>query len=136
MNDRRARAFDEDATCAFCQEGLGTPHHVVFECPVFVHQRKEAKVMKLLEEIPACVQTFGLGVQFPEKLAPSEEISAGVTSDTILFTDGSGKHPAEPTHRKCGCGVSGETTQLAYPLPGCWQSVYKAELHAIMIACE
>eukprot|EP00971_Amphidinium_carterae_P129284 2560748-Amphidinium_carterae.1 len=25
---------------------------------------------------------------------------------------------------------------MAYPLPGCWQSVYKAELHAIMLACE
>eukprot|EP00971_Amphidinium_carterae_P254119 5044865-Amphidinium_carterae.1 len=23
-----------------------------------------------------------------------------------------------------------------YPLPGCWQSVYRAELHAIVIACE
>eukprot|EP00971_Amphidinium_carterae_P044940 883544-Amphidinium_carterae.4 len=25
---------------------------------------------------------------------------------------------------------------LSYPLPGCWQSVYRAELHAIMVACE
>eukprot|EP00971_Amphidinium_carterae_P100535 1988565-Amphidinium_carterae.1 len=73
---------------------------------------------------------------FPEKLAPSDEIQAGTTTDMLLLTDGSGKHPAEPTHRKCGCGVSGETTQLSYPLPGCWQSVYKAELHAIMVACE
>eukprot|EP00971_Amphidinium_carterae_P012424 244703-Amphidinium_carterae.1 len=24
----------------------------------------------------------------------------------------------------------------SYPLPGCWQSVYRAELHAIMVACE
>eukprot|EP00971_Amphidinium_carterae_P079628 1575809-Amphidinium_carterae.1 len=51
-------------------------------------------------------------------------------------TEAASKHPAEPTHRKCGCGISGETTKLAYPLPGCWQSVYNAELHAIMIACE
>eukprot|EP00971_Amphidinium_carterae_P011140 219540-Amphidinium_carterae.1 len=121
MNDRRARAFEEDSTCAFCQEGFGTPHHVVFECPVFAQQRKEAKVRGFLEEIPACVQTYGLGIQFPEKLAPAHEICAGTTTDTLLFTDGSGKHPAEPTHRKCGCGVSGETT-LSYPLPGCWQS--------------
>eukprot|EP00971_Amphidinium_carterae_P054012 1063257-Amphidinium_carterae.1 len=28
MNDRRARVYDEDPTCAFCQEGFGTPHHV------------------------------------------------------------------------------------------------------------
>eukprot|EP00971_Amphidinium_carterae_P232017 4604312-Amphidinium_carterae.1 len=31
MNDRRARAFDEDPECVFCKEGFGTPHHVVFE---------------------------------------------------------------------------------------------------------
>eukprot|EP00971_Amphidinium_carterae_P278392 5526228-Amphidinium_carterae.1 len=80
MNDRRARAFDEDSTCAFCQEGFGTPHHVVFECPAFAQQRKEAKVGLYLEDVPACVQTFGLGIQFPEKLAPTEEISAGTTT--------------------------------------------------------
>eukprot|EP00971_Amphidinium_carterae_P049738 980458-Amphidinium_carterae.1 len=136
MDDRRARAFDGDATCVFCKEDVGTPQHVVFECPAFKSQRKEAKVGNFLEEIPACVQTLGLGVQFPQKLAPTEEAPSGTTPDTLLFTDGSGKHPAEPTHRKCGCGVSGETTRLSYPLPGCWQSVYKAELHAIMTACE
>eukprot|EP00971_Amphidinium_carterae_P008180 161594-Amphidinium_carterae.1 len=73
MNDRRARVFDKDPTCAFCQEGFGTPHHVVFECPVFAAQRKEAKVGMFREDVPACVQTFGLGVQFPEKLAPADE---------------------------------------------------------------
>eukprot|EP00971_Amphidinium_carterae_P248177 4927423-Amphidinium_carterae.1 len=43
MDDRRARAFDADSTCAFCQEGEGTPRHVVFDCPAFATQRKEAK---------------------------------------------------------------------------------------------
>eukprot|EP00971_Amphidinium_carterae_P056198 1108840-Amphidinium_carterae.1 len=61
MDDRRARAFDADSTCAFCQEGEGTPRHVVFECPAFANQRKEAKVGNFLEEVPACVQTYGLG---------------------------------------------------------------------------
>eukprot|EP00971_Amphidinium_carterae_P262174 5200448-Amphidinium_carterae.1 len=96
MNDRRARAFDEDPECVVCKEGFGTPHHVVFECPVFAQQRKEAKVGKFREDVPACVQTYGLGIQFPEKLAPPEEIAAGTTTDTLLFTDGSGKHPRSP----------------------------------------
>eukprot|EP00971_Amphidinium_carterae_P259698 5153073-Amphidinium_carterae.1 len=28
MNDRRARAFDDDPECVFCHAGFGTPHHV------------------------------------------------------------------------------------------------------------
>eukprot|EP00971_Amphidinium_carterae_P198940 3947831-Amphidinium_carterae.1 len=60
-----------------------------FECPVFAAQRKEANVGMFREDVPACVQTFGLGIQFPEKLAPAEEPSAGTTADTLLFTDGS-----------------------------------------------
>eukprot|EP00971_Amphidinium_carterae_P255655 5075881-Amphidinium_carterae.1 len=42
MNDRRARAFDEDPECVFCHTGFGTPQHVVFECPAFAQQRREA----------------------------------------------------------------------------------------------
>eukprot|EP00971_Amphidinium_carterae_P184518 3663071-Amphidinium_carterae.1 len=82
MNDRRARAFDEDPECAFCQEGFGTPHHVVFECPAFAQQRKQAQVGMFREDVPACVQTFGLGIQFPEELAPPDEICAGTTMCT------------------------------------------------------
>eukprot|EP00971_Amphidinium_carterae_P199728 3964230-Amphidinium_carterae.1 len=66
---------------------------------------------------PASNQTYGLGVQFPEKLAPVAEPLPGSTTDTLLFTDGSGRHPKEPNHRRCGCGIAGETTKLAYPLP-------------------
>eukprot|EP00971_Amphidinium_carterae_P079749 1577842-Amphidinium_carterae.1 len=58
----RARAFDADPACVFCKEGFGTPHHVVFECPVFAQQRKEAKVGVFREDVPACVQTYGLGI--------------------------------------------------------------------------
>eukprot|EP00971_Amphidinium_carterae_P154910 3071750-Amphidinium_carterae.1 len=104
MNDRRARAFDDDPECVFCHAGLGTPHHVVFECPAFAQQRREAQVGDYREDVPACVQTCGLGIQFPEKLAPTAEPPVATTTDTLLFTDGSGKHTAEPTHRRCGCG--------------------------------
>eukprot|EP00971_Amphidinium_carterae_P101921 2017560-Amphidinium_carterae.1 len=112
MNDRRARVFDKDPACAFCHEGIGTPQHVVFDCPFFAAQRKEAQVGTFRETVPACVQTFGLGIQFPQELATVVEPSPGTTEDTLLFTDGSGKHPTEPNHRKCGCGISGETTKI------------------------
>eukprot|EP00971_Amphidinium_carterae_P101177 2001922-Amphidinium_carterae.1 len=69
MNDRRARVFDKDPACAFCHEGVGTPQHVVFDCPFFAVQRKEAQVGTFREKVPACVQTFGLGIQFPQELA-------------------------------------------------------------------
>eukprot|EP00971_Amphidinium_carterae_P264314 5243176-Amphidinium_carterae.3 len=66
MNDRRSRVYDKDSLCTFCGEAEGTPEHVIFDCPAFVSQRKEAKVGQRREEIPACVQTFGLGIQFPQ----------------------------------------------------------------------
>eukprot|EP00971_Amphidinium_carterae_P023960 472814-Amphidinium_carterae.1 len=118
MNDRRAWVYDEEPSCAFCQEGFGTPHHVVFECPAFAQQRKEAQVGMFREDVPACVQTFGLGIQFPQPLAPTEEICAGTTTDTLLFTDGSGKNPAEPAHRKCNSlthcqGAGNQSTRLS-----------------------
>eukprot|EP00971_Amphidinium_carterae_P347774 6489957-Amphidinium_carterae.1 len=43
MNDRRARAFEDDPECVFCHTGIGTPSHVVFECPAFAQQRREAQ---------------------------------------------------------------------------------------------
>eukprot|EP00971_Amphidinium_carterae_P172069 3411602-Amphidinium_carterae.1 len=98
MNDRRARAFDDDPECVFCLSGVGTPKHVVFECPAFAAQRREAQVGDFRVDVPDCVQTYGLGVQFPEKLASVMEPISVPTSDLLLFTDGSGKHPAEPTH--------------------------------------
>eukprot|EP00971_Amphidinium_carterae_P103631 2051727-Amphidinium_carterae.1 len=70
----------------------------------------------------------------PAALPSSVEFPIVRTTDETLYTDGSGKHPAEPTHRRCGCGISGETTRVS--LLACWQSVYRAELRAIMLACE
>eukprot|EP00971_Amphidinium_carterae_P104289 2065367-Amphidinium_carterae.2 len=55
MNDRRSRASrvsDEESLCSFCREG--SPH-VLFDCPAFAQQRKEAKVGPHSEDIPACV---------------------------------------------------------------------------------
>eukprot|EP00971_Amphidinium_carterae_P309343 6147310-Amphidinium_carterae.1 len=87
------------------------------------------------EDILARVQVYGLGIQFPTALPTFVEPPVVVTAAETLFTDGSGKHPGEPSHRRCGCGISGRPPEFCtLPLPGCWQSVYRAELHAIMLA--
>eukprot|EP00971_Amphidinium_carterae_P261396 5185570-Amphidinium_carterae.3 len=84
-------------------------------------EREKAKVGPRREDIPACVQTFELGIQFPQPLPSVAGVSADHTVDEILFIDGSGKH------------ISGETTKISYPLPGCWQSVSRtARYHACM----
>eukprot|EP00971_Amphidinium_carterae_P338512 6475878-Amphidinium_carterae.2 len=86
---------------------------------------------------PEKKQKFNRVGKISRRVVPTiEEVSFAGTQDEILLTDGSGKYPAEPAHRRCGCGIAGETTKLSYPLPGCWQSVYRAELHAIMTSCE
>eukprot|EP00971_Amphidinium_carterae_P187480 3720963-Amphidinium_carterae.1 len=136
MGDRREKVFEQSSKCPYCGEAEGSASHTLYESPAFDFQRKEAAVPAPRDDIPRCVRVLGLGTQFPSQLPCPEEVSSGITVDEVLFTDGSGKHPAEPTHRRCGCGVSGETTKLSYPLPSCWQSVYRAELHAIMVACE
>eukprot|EP00971_Amphidinium_carterae_P189286 3757293-Amphidinium_carterae.1 len=52
--------------------------------------------------------------------------------DEVLYIDGIGKHPAEPSYHRCGCGIAGAHTSISYPLPGCWLSKYRAESHTIM----
>eukprot|EP00971_Amphidinium_carterae_P018749 369604-Amphidinium_carterae.1 len=47
--------------------------------------RKEARVGTHREDIPACVQTFGLGIHFPQPLPTTAEVSAGETTDDILL---------------------------------------------------
>eukprot|EP00971_Amphidinium_carterae_P171771 3405634-Amphidinium_carterae.1 len=78
------------------------------------------------------VWEFNSLLSYPRLKSPYQ----GEPRDELLLTDGSGKHPAEPTHRRCGCGMAGESTKLSFSLSSCWQSVYRAELHAIMVACE
>eukprot|EP00971_Amphidinium_carterae_P231704 4598376-Amphidinium_carterae.3 len=133
-NDHASRAVLNAACGGLWMEGSAS--YTLYDCPVLESQRKQAAVPAPREDIPKCVRVLGLGTLFPCPLPCPEEAPSGTTTDEVLFTDGSGKHPTEPNHRRCGCGVSGETTKLSYPLPGCWESVYRAELHASMVACE
>eukprot|EP00971_Amphidinium_carterae_P288311 5723787-Amphidinium_carterae.1 len=60
MSDRRARVFDKDPACAFCHEDFGTPQHVVFDCPSFAAQRKEAQVgtFREVHKTPGAIQLW------------------------------------------------------------------------------
>eukprot|EP00971_Amphidinium_carterae_P300281 5966062-Amphidinium_carterae.1 len=53
------------------------------------------------------------------------------------WTDGSGRHSSNPHFRRCGVGYVTDTGERArLPLPGCWQSVFRAELQAVVRALE
>eukprot|EP00971_Amphidinium_carterae_P253295 5028837-Amphidinium_carterae.3 len=56
MNDRRSRVYEEESLCTFCQGDIGIPKHVLFDCPAFCQQRKEAHVGTFREDVPECVQ--------------------------------------------------------------------------------
>eukprot|EP00971_Amphidinium_carterae_P123626 2448306-Amphidinium_carterae.1 len=129
--ERTSRIYGTDDCCKFCQEAEGSAVHLIFDCPAFNWQRKEAEVRPREEGIPLVCPSLLFGTCFPSPLLTADE-PAVPTEDTVPFTDSSGKHPAEPSHRSCGCGIAGDQTGVSYPLPGCWQSVYRAELHAIM----
>eukprot|EP00971_Amphidinium_carterae_P274877 5454101-Amphidinium_carterae.1 len=83
---------------------------------------------------PACVRLHGLRLlpAPPPGVIPAHEpallMKAGVHT---VWTDGSGRHSSNPHFRKCGVGYVtdiGERFWLA--LPGCRQSVFRAELLA------
>eukprot|EP00971_Amphidinium_carterae_P247674 4918058-Amphidinium_carterae.1 len=54
-----------------------------------------------------------------------------------VWTDGSGRHSSNPRFRRCGVGYvtdTGERSWLAHP--GCRQSVFRAELLAVVRSLE
>eukprot|EP00971_Amphidinium_carterae_P208607 4138795-Amphidinium_carterae.2 len=104
MGDRREKVFEQSSKCPYCGEAEGSASHTLYECPAFDSQRKQAAVPAPRDDIPKCVRVLGLGTLFPCPLPCPEEASSGITTDEVLFTDGSGKHPTEPNHRRCGCG--------------------------------
>eukprot|EP00971_Amphidinium_carterae_P131771 2609986-Amphidinium_carterae.2 len=79
MNDRRSRVFDQNPLCTLqlCQEAEGTASHTLHDCPAFAPQRKEANMLPPRDDIPPCVQVFGLGVHFPTTLPTIEEPPSG-----------------------------------------------------------
>eukprot|EP00971_Amphidinium_carterae_P139559 2765185-Amphidinium_carterae.1 len=86
--ERTSKVYGTDEPCRFRQQAEGSASHLVFDCPAFDLQRKNAEIQPWEEGNP-----------------------------------GSGKHPAEPSHKRCGCGVAGDTTKVSHPLPGDYRDV-------------
>eukprot|EP00971_Amphidinium_carterae_P117114 2319342-Amphidinium_carterae.1 len=90
--NRVSRVYGSDDLCRFCQKAEGFASHFVFDCPAFTLKRKEAEIQprsspRLTDSVPCVVPTIA-------------EPSVKVTTDEVLFTDGSGKHPVERAHRR------------------------------------
>eukprot|EP00971_Amphidinium_carterae_P133598 2645995-Amphidinium_carterae.1 len=66
------------------------------------------KIKRILE----ASEMLGAGIQqkAPPLLVVAKPVPAPVVDD-ILYTDGSGKRPAEPARRKCGA-ISCDTTSI------------------------
>eukprot|EP00971_Amphidinium_carterae_P075661 1494871-Amphidinium_carterae.1 len=61
-------------------------------------------------------------------------MKAGVRT---VWTDGSGRHSSNPHFRKCGVGYVTDTGEMCWmALLGCQQSVFRAELSAVVRALE
>eukprot|EP00971_Amphidinium_carterae_P339782 6477767-Amphidinium_carterae.2 len=84
MSDRRARVFDQNPLCPFCQEAEGTASHTLYDCPAFA-QREEPKLPPPREGIPQCVRVFGLRIQSPTVLLTIEEPPPRGTQEELLF---------------------------------------------------
>eukprot|EP00971_Amphidinium_carterae_P242918 4823288-Amphidinium_carterae.3 len=119
MGDRRERVFqiEQDSQCPYCGEAEGSASHTLYDCPALEAQRKQAAVPAPRDDVPKCVRVLGLGTLFPSPLPCPEEASSGRTKDDVLFTDGSGKHPTEPTHRRCGSDAASREAPPSFPTP-------------------
>eukprot|EP00971_Amphidinium_carterae_P249088 4944270-Amphidinium_carterae.1 len=74
----------------------------------------------------------------PPGLLPAHEpalvMKAGVRT---VWTDGSGRHSSNPHFRRCGVGYVTDTGERCWmALPGCRQSVFRAELLSVVRALE
>eukprot|EP00971_Amphidinium_carterae_P304428 6049981-Amphidinium_carterae.1 len=94
------------------------------------------------QEAPACVRLHGLLPAPPPGALPAHEpalvMKAGVHT---VWTDGSGRHSSNPHFRRCGVGYVTDTGDSLHErswlaLPGCRQSVFRAELLTVVRALE
>eukprot|EP00971_Amphidinium_carterae_P309924 6158770-Amphidinium_carterae.1 len=54
-----------------------------------------------------------------------------------VWSDGSGRNSSNPHFRRCGVGYVTDTSERVWlPLPGCRQSLFRAELLAVVRALE
>eukprot|EP00971_Amphidinium_carterae_P048013 945335-Amphidinium_carterae.1 len=91
-----------------------------------------------LESALSSLESALSSLEFTPGLLPAHEpalvLKAGVST---VWTDGSGRHSSNPHFRRCGVGYVTDTGERCWmALPGCRQSVLRAELLAVVRALE
>eukprot|EP00971_Amphidinium_carterae_P193774 3844869-Amphidinium_carterae.1 len=98
--------------------------------------RKDVKLaylltQRLLQRVSGFMASYllmGLVCRLLPAHEPALVPKAGVTT---VWTDGSGRHSSNPHFRRCGVGYVTDTGERCWmALPGCRQSVFRAELLA------
>ena len=152
--DRHSRAgFDIDPCCPLCQDTRETPLHRWWVCPRWdVLRGQECKKLAVLGEAsdwqPRCLWECGpMPAPSPEDCppAPPAEADCGkprqrkLPGRYLIYIDASAMRPRDPYLRRAACAFwAGDhvSDSAASALPGPAQTVYRAELYAILVAHE
>ena len=152
--DRHSRAgFDVEPCCPLCRDTRETPIHRWWACPRWdVLRGPEGRKLAIEAEAadwqPRCLRECGLLLApCPEDCppAPPREADCGkprqrrFPGNYLVYTDASAVRPEDPYLRRAACAFwAGDSTSdaAAWSLPGLVQTVYCAELFAILVALE
>ena len=150
--DRHSRAgFDIDPCCPLCQDTRETPLHRWWACPRWdVLRSPEGKKLAVIGEAtdwqPKCLWECGLmPAPSPDDCppAPPAEADCGKPKQRrlpgsykyLIYTDASAVHPSGPYLKRAACAFwagDRESDSAAWTLPGPVQTVYQAELYAVL----
>ena len=141
----------ESAICPRCEEGVEDTEHRWWNCPAFEDIRREQYVKSITREwereggnLPGCFTHCGIVNEEMLKMTWSEAMK-GVDrrqqvekmTCTKAWTDGSGSHSKDVIKRRAGWGVVfSNGAKKGGPLQGINQTVYRAELRAVVEALE
>ena len=149
--DRHSRAgFDVDPCCPVCRDARETPIHRWWICPRWdVLRGHEGRKLAIEAEAadwqPRCLWECGLlPAPSPEDCppAPPSEANCGKTRQRrfpgkyFVYTDASAMRPKDPYLRRAACAFwagNSKSDSAAWSFPGPVQTVYRAELFAILV---
>ena len=152
--DRHSRAgFDVDPCCPLCQDTKETPVHRWWVCPRWdVLKSPESLKLACLRAAadwqPKRLRECGL---LPSPApgdcppAPPTEVECGkpkqrkLLGKYLIYADASAMRPKDPYLRRAACAFwAGDrrSDSAAWSLPGPIQTVYRAELFAVLVARE
>eukprot|EP00971_Amphidinium_carterae_P253018 5023312-Amphidinium_carterae.1 len=110
-------------TCVRCQAEPEDLSHILFRCPHWHKERREVELPADDDTTPPCVKLHGiLAAPRVPPVITQEPVLVYRTGVLMVWTDGSGRHSADPHHRRCGVGYYSNYTDAQehvwFPLPG------------------